>query len=163
MEADDPIAIFNHGCWYNEGLYGLPQDYAKALEFYHRAAELGYSKSYCNVGYAYSNGYGVEVDKEKANHYYELAAMGGDEEARHNLGVKEKHAGNMDRALKHHMIAVSGGYSDSLNKIQRLYTNGHATKEDYTKALQSYQTYLSEIKSDARDETAFDNERYRYY
>jgi len=123
MEANDPIAIYNIGCWYDEGLYGLPQDYVKALELYHRAGELGYSKAYCNVGFAYDNGIGVEVDKKKALDYYELAAMGGDEEARHNLGVKEKKAGNFDRALKHHMIAVSGGYSDSLNKIQRLYTN----------------------------------------
>ena len=32
--------------------------------------------------------------------------MGGDVYARHNLGVDEAKAGNMERALKHHMIAV---------------------------------------------------------
>ena len=69
----------------------------------------------------------------------------------------------MDRALKHFMIAVRGGYADSLKQIQNLYTNGHATKEDYTKALQSYQAYLSEIKSKQRDEAAAVDADDRYY
>ena len=38
--------------------------------------------------------------------------------------------------------------ADSLKRIKELYTDGYATKEDYTKALQSYQAYLSEIKTD---------------
>ena len=68
----------------------------------------------------------------------------------------------MDRALKHWMIAVRSGYSDSLAMIKELYTNGHATKDDYTKALQLYQTYLSEIKSKQRDEAAAFSDKYRY-
>ena len=69
----------------------------------------------------------------------------------------------MDRALKHHMIAVADGYSKSLKDIHELYSDGHATKEDYTKALQSYQAYLGEIKSKQRDEAAAAREDYRYY
>jgi len=61
------------------------------------------------------------------------------------------------------MIAVRGGYNKSLKQIQKLYTNGHATKEDYTKALQLYQTYLGEIKSNQRDEAAAADDHYRYY
>ena len=90
--------------------------------------------------------------------------MAGDADARHNLGVYEEEAGNMERALKHHMIAVRAGDNDSLKEIQELYLEGDATKEDYMKALQSYQTYLAEIKSKQRDEAAaFDSEEYRYY
>ena len=69
----------------------------------------------------------------------------------------------MDRALKHFMIAVKGGHSTALEGIQKLYSNGRATKEDYTKALQMYQTYLGEIKSDQRDKAATISDRYRYY
>jgi len=39
------------------------------------------------------------------------------------------------------MIAVKDD-NDSLKQIQILYTNGHASKEDYTKALQLYQAYI---------------------
>ena len=90
MEMNDAIAVYNLGCYYNSGMlpqHGFSQDIAKALKLYHRAGDLGYSKAYCNVGIAYHDGTGVEVDQKKAIHYYELAAMGGDVEARHNLGA----------------------------------------------------------------------------
>jgi len=153
VEANDPIAIFNLGCEYRYGSSGFPQDYKKALELFRRAGELGYPKSYYNIGYAYDNGEGVEVDEKKANHYYELAAMQGDSRARYNLGNNEARAGDMERALKHYMIAVrSGCDNDSLMMIKQFYSKGYATKEDYTKALQSHQAYMGEIKSAQRDE-----------
>jgi len=154
---------FNIGNNYYHGTNGFSQDYNKALEYWHQAAELGYAKAYCNIGYAYSHGKGVEVEKEKARHYYDLAAIGGDTNARYNLGVNEENAGNIDRALKHFMIAVGGGHSNSLNKIKELYLNGHATKEDYTRVLRLYQEYLGEIKSVQRDKAAAAHERHRYY
>ena len=61
------------------------------------------------------------------------------------------------------MITVRSGFTRSLDEIQELFTNGYATKEDYTKALQSYQTYLGEIKSDQREKAANFNDEYRYY
>ena len=164
VEIDgDAIAMHNLGNYYRDGRYGYPQDYTKALELWHRAGEFGHSESYLHIGYAYDRGHGVEVDEKKANHYYELAAMGGSVFARHNLGVNEEIAGNIDRALKHIMIAVSGGASLSLDMIKELYLVGRATKNDYTKALQFYQAYLSEIKSKQRDEAAAANEDNRYY
>ena len=69
----------------------------------------------------------------------------------------------MNRALKHYMIAAEGGDDISLKKIQELYTNGHATKDDYANALQSYQKYLDEIKSEQRDAAASSDDRYKYY
>lgn len=61
------------------------------------------------------------------------------------------------------MIAVRDGYSDSLEQIKRLYSHGHATKDDYMEALQSYQAYLDEIKSDQRDKAAAAGVNNRYY
>ena len=69
----------------------------------------------------------------------------------------------MDRAIKHHMIAVRGGDGDSLAAIQSLHSDGLATKEEYTQALRSYQVYLGEIKSDQRDKAAAYDEGYKYY
>jgi len=164
VEAGDPLAIHDTGCWYKHGIYGYPQDYSKTLEHWHRAGGLGFAKSNTNIGYAYKYGEGgVGVDENKAKHYYEVAAMQGDAQARHNLGLAEGRAGNMGRALKHFMIAIRDGKSDSLKCIQDMYSHGYATKEDYTKALQSYQTYLSEIKSRQRDEAAAADEKFRYY
>lgn len=163
MKVDDPIAIYTVGCCYQNGLRDFPRDMAKALELWHRAAELGNAAAYNNIGTAYYYGEGAEIDKKKAQQYYELAAMAGDVCARHNLGNKEDIARNTDRSLKHHMIAVRGGYDQSLEKIRRLYTEGYATKEDYTEALRSYQAYLGEIKSPQRDKAAAHSDKFRYY
>ena len=163
IEAKDPRAIFNIGIYYRDGICGYPQDHTKALELWHQAGEFGSAKAYTNIGYSYQQGDGVEVDDKKATYYYELAAMKGDEVARHNLGLAEERAGNVDRALKHYMIAARDGHSNSLERIKWLYTNGRVPKEDYTKALQAYQAYLGEIRSRQRDEAAAADENNRYY
>ena len=79
MEKDDAIAIYNHGVNYDKGICGLQQDFTKALELWHRAAELGHTAAYSGIGNAYYFGRGVEVDKKKTKHYWELAAMGGND------------------------------------------------------------------------------------
>jgi len=163
VEAGDAYAIYELGYYYSEGMYGYPQDHKKTLELYYRAAELGYTEAYCNIGSAYKYGQGVKVDEKEATHYWELAAMGGSVTARYNLGILEEQKGNMDRAMKHHMIAVRDGHADSLEQIKDFYTNGHATKDYYTKALQSYQAYIGEIKSEQRDKAAAAREDYHYY
>ena len=151
VEVGDAMAIFISGCKYCDGDDGFPQDYDKAFELFVRAGELGHAKAYCDVGCAYDSGEGVERDEKKANNYYKLAAIGGNEVARYNLGLNEEKAGNMNRALKHYMIAAEGGDDISLKRIQKLYKNGHATKDDYATALRAYQAYLAEIKSTQRD------------
>ena len=163
VEVGDAEAIFTLGNNYSNGEYGFPQDYAKAFELFVRAGDLGSAEAYNNVGYAYKNGEGVERDEKKAKHYYKLAAMAGGDISRYNLGNNEQRAGNMNRALKHYIIAAGCGYNNSLKQIQELYTNGHATKDDYTKALRAYQAYLAEVKSAHRDKAAAASANCRYY
>ena len=70
--------------------------------------------------------------------------------------------------MKHFIIAAGSGSSDSLKAIQklekfkRLYRKGYGTKDDYSKALESYQAYLDEVKSDQRDKAAAAKEKYKY-
>ena len=158
-EVCDAHAFFSMGNHNFYGHNGLPQDRAKAMEFWHKAGKFGYN----NIGHVYDLGDGVERDKKMASHYYELAAMEGDAAARHNLGVDEDDAGNYDKALKHYMIAVRGGDTDSVKEIQRMYMDGHATKDHYANALRSHQVYLVEIKSDQRDKAAALGDDYHYY
>ena len=160
VEAGEAEAIYNKGGFFLDGEYGLPQDYAKALELWQRAGELGYYKSYYNIGNAYYSGRGVEMDGKKGTHYFGIAAIRGDVDARHVLGCIEWNAGNMDRARKHWMIAVRDG--KSLNSVKRSFMDGHTTKEDYSKALRAYQEYLNEVKSDQRDKAAALDNRYKY-
>ena len=154
MELNDAQAISSLGHYFAEGLLGLPQNHAKALELWHRAGDLGSAEAFFDIGDAYTNGNGVERDEKKAKHFYEQAAMGGHVVARFYLGVAEMQKGKMGRALKHWMIAVKDGMDQCLENIKKLYRVGCATKDDYTEALRSYQAYLNEIKSDLRDKAA---------
>jgi len=162
VDCGDAMAVYSLANSYANGDCHQ-QDYTKALELFHQAAELGYAGAYFNIGCIYDRGLGVKQDGKKARHYYELAAIGGDVYARHNLGVIVELEGNKCKALRHFMISVRGGAKNSLDNIQNLYKNGHATKDDYSKALQSYQIYLDEIKSDQRDEAAAARVNFKYY
>ena len=155
--------MYSLGFKYVNGDYGLPQDLAKALELWHRAGELGFDGAFDNLSYAYYHGKGVEIDKKKAQHYRELAAMGGYSNARFIIGFEEQEAGNFNRALKHYMIAIRGGDIDSLDAIQNLSSFGLVAKDEYTKALLARQEYLGKIKSVQRDKAAAYNDDYKYY
>jgi len=89
MDKGNALAISTMGALYRSGEYCLPRDHLKANELYLRAGDLGCTNSYFNLGVHYYYGDEVEVDKKKAIHYYELAAMGGDVSARNNLGCLE--------------------------------------------------------------------------
>jgi len=83
--------------------------------------------------------------------------------ARNTLGDIELKDGNINRAIKHHLIASAFGCSNSLDSIRGLFKEGFATKDDYMNALKGYQEYLGDIKSDQRDDAASFNDELKYY
>jgi len=168
MEVNDAWAFYDAGGFTADGVNGYQQNCTKALELWHRAGELGQASAYWNISTTYTRV--GEKDMEKVVHYWELAAMLGHVKARHELGRMEAWVGNMDRslrgwdrALKHFTIAAGLGCSNSLEEIKKLYTDGIARKEVYTKALRLYQTYLDEVKSAQRDEAAEYDEKFKYH
>ena len=130
---------------------GLPQDWAKANELLLNAGELGCVEAYYNLGNNYHYGRGIEVDKKKAKHHWEFAAMNGYVYARYNLGVIERKAGNTNRAMRHYILAAKAGHEGSLNDVKKGFMAGYVTKDDYANTLRAYQTSVDEMKSGARD------------
>ena len=154
VEADDAWAMCSLGGHFYRGDIGLPQNHKKANKLYLRAGELGYTEGYYNVGVSYDKGRGVERDTMKAKHYYSLAAMGGNESARYNLGYLENEAGNVDRATKHWMISAGSGHDKSLGAVRECYVQGYATKDDFERALRAHQSSKDEMKSEQREAAA---------
>lgn len=75
--------------------------------------------------------------------------------ARHRLGCLDIKAGNIDKSIiKHHMFEVGLGHADSLKLIQAAFGDGYITKDDYEKALRSYQQYIEEVRSEQRNRAA---------
>ena len=128
----------------------MPRDGAKASELYLKAGEIGCAKAYFNLGNAYYYGRGVTIDKKKARHYYDLAAMNGSVMARHNLGADEYEAGNDQRAMKHFILAARAGHKKSLDFVKQGFTKGFVTKEEYESTLRAYHERRTEMKSDMR-------------
>ena len=151
MEGNNAVAFNQLANTYWTGNLGMPQDYEKAIELTIRAGELGCQEAYCNLGNAYVTGRGVEMDKKKAKHYYELAAMNGSVLPRHNLGIMELKAGNIARANKHFILSANAGCKDSLDWVRKSFMNNFVTKDEYANTLRAYQQQCDEMKSDARD------------
>ena len=57
---------------------GVTQDYAKAREWYEKAAAAGDAVAMSQLGLLYDNGQGVAQDYAKAREWYEKAAAKGD-------------------------------------------------------------------------------------
>ena len=161
MEKGNADAFKQLADYYGNGTFGLPQDRAKAHELYLKAGELGCTDAYSKLGYSYFRGRGVDVDNEKAKHYWELAAMNGSVTARNNLGVTEGQAGNLHRAMKHFILAARAGYKQSLDAVKEGYKDGDVTKEEYANTLRAHQKSKDEMKSEARDKVKAIMARYR--
>jgi TPR repeat protein len=77
------------GHLYDNGL-GVPQDYAKAAQWYEKAAVQGDMKAQYHLGALYENGRGVPQDHAKARLWREKAAEQGYALAQYNLGTMYK-------------------------------------------------------------------------
>ena len=150
IEADHAHAFYNLAGHYATG-DGVPQDFAKTNELLLKAGELGCVEAYDNLGVSYYNGVGVEMDKKKAKHYWELAAMNGNVNARHCLGCMEVDAGNEHRAYKHFILAARAGHKESLHQVKVGFKYGIVTEDECANTLRAYQIRQDEMKSYGRD------------
>ena len=138
MEKGNGHAFYMFAGCYAQGSMGMPKDWPKSNELLLKAGELGCTDAYTMLGSSYYNGDGVEIDKKKAMHYYELAAMNGNVKARYSLGFYEEQAGNYQRAIKHFILAAKVGHKGSLDMVTKGFRNGHITKDDYESTLRAY-------------------------
>ena len=80
-EAGDPEAQYNIGWMYLNG-YGLAMNDSRALEWWKRASDQGYTDASFSIAMLYSLGEGkVEKDMDKAIDYYLMAVEDGHEDA----------------------------------------------------------------------------------
>jgi TPR repeat protein len=82
----------------------------------------------------------------------EEAAIGGHPGARHNLGCYDERNGNIERAVKHFIIAAKLGYDNALEAVKDCFSDGFVSKEDDAAALRGHQAAVDATKSKQRDE-----------
>ena len=104
------------------------KDYAKAREWYLKAAEQGSSRAQFRLGVLYDNGYGVTQDYAKAGEWYLKAAEQGDPDAQNNLGLlySSGRGGTQDyaKAREWYLKAAGQGDLDAQYNLGLLYNKG---------------------------------------
>ncbi|WP_163556226.1 tetratricopeptide repeat protein [Helicobacter suis] len=95
------------------------KDYQKALAYSQKAASMGITGAYFNLGIMYENGYGVAKDYQKALEYYKKAASMGDADAYAILGAMYENgegvARDYQKALEYFKKACKLGDKDACN------------------------------------------------
>ena len=147
IKANDPAAMCYMGLECSrEG------NYDSALEYLEKAAELSDADAHYRLGCMYWKGNGVGMDEEKMVYHWEIAAIGGDPTARHFLAqIEEYDNDNMERAMKHYIIAANLGYELSMKALWRHYSAGNISKEELDATLRAHQAAIDATKSSQRD------------
>ncbi len=147
VKKDCPAALFYEGKKsHNKG------DYAAALQYWTKAAELGDALAHFELSDMYREGNGVEEDSEKEVYHLKEAAIRGDPNSRLRLGYMDAINGRFDRAKKHFIINANLGEDDSIYNLRIFYADGHASKQEYDDALRAYQAAVDATKSQQREE-----------
>ena len=145
VEANDPVAIHKEGALqYNKG------DYIRAFDYWTKAAELGDVDAHFRLSMLYKYGQGVEKDREKEMFHLEKAAIGGHPHARFNLGCNEMRNGNIERAMKHCVIAATHGHDHSIKMLMDAFKGGFVEKEDLAVVLRAHKAAVDATKSPQR-------------
>ena len=84
-------------------------------------------------------------------YHYEESAILGHPDARYNLGCYEWNGGNIERAVKHWIIAASLGSEESMKVLWKKFKRGNITKDDLEAALRAHQAAVDATKSPHRD------------
>jgi len=147
VEVNDAGAMYVLGSNYYHGDLGLQQDWARAMELWKQAAELGSSLAHYHLGNEYREG----GDSKKERFHYEAAAMAGHEDARSNLGTMEALSGNMGQAVKHWMIAASAGNYAAMHNLLIAFNQGLTSRATIDSILTAYNNSCAEMRGEARD------------
>ncbi|MBR3570725.1 MAG: toll/interleukin-1 receptor domain-containing protein [Oscillibacter sp.] len=135
--------LYQRGEDYYHGRNGVQRDYAKARDYYERAAVKGNADALCGLGVLYDNGNGVQRDYAKARDYYERAAVKGNANALFELGVLY-YGGNgvqqdYAKARNYWEEAAAKGKTIALYRLGRIYQEGTGVRVDYAKARDYYE------------------------
>ena len=152
IEKGDGRAAYNLAGRYRHGDNNFPRDEKKALQLYHRAADLGCISASGHLGFLYAFGEeGVERDTFTGRKFLETAVKEGSVDALYYLGCLEQGEGKMELALKCWRLAASAGDEGSMKNLQKAFSMKLLSKDVVEEALRMYQVACGEMISDERE------------
>ena len=97
-------AIYQLGLKYRNGSDGFDKNLPEGLKYIRMAAERGYAKSQCQLGYVYGKGEGVPQDMKKGFDFSMQAAVQGYAAAQFNIGLKYLNGSGVDKDVNQSFI-----------------------------------------------------------
>ncbi|MBL1146210.1 MAG: sel1 repeat family protein [Proteobacteria bacterium] len=116
-EQGDAEAQTTLGGMYENGSFGIAQDYAEAVKWWQKAAEQGYAMAQHNLGVSYAQGLGVPLDDREAVKWCRKAAEQGYVPAK--LFLRK---------------AAEQGHVYAQLALGTMYSYGRGVEQDYTEA-----------------------------
>ena len=121
---------------------GVPQDYAKAAEWYRKAAEQGVAAAQYNLGVIYANGQGVPQNITEARKWFEKAAEQDVGLAEDSLGTffgsGQGQPKDYAEAQKWYRKAAEKGIASAQFNLAVMYDLGQGVERNYAEALKWY-------------------------
>jgi TPR repeat protein len=123
-------------------------DYASALAFFNKAAQLDDATGQFYLGLLYAQGNGVEKDYNKAVEWFKKAALQGNARGQYNLGVMYNQGNGVEKdyhqAITWYRKAAIRGDVIAQAKMGFMYENGYGTPKDMNKAIDWYRKAASQ-------------------
>ena len=136
--AGDVNAQFELGAMYHDG-QGVAKDFAKARQWFEKAAAQNDSRAQFNLGVMYYTGEDVKQNYKKAQNWFEKAAAQNNTRAQFNLGVMyyrgEGVTVDHEKALDYFTRSGSLGFAEAQFNLGVMYAKGEGTPVD---VAQSY-------------------------
>ena len=118
------------------------KNYAKANEYYLRAAELGNTYAQTTIATKYLLGSGIELDKQKALYWDEQAAKQGNVNSIKEVASSYYYGAGVDKnyeeAIIWHQKAIDLGDAESVYLLGKMYEAGEGVDKDFDQALTLY-------------------------
>ncbi len=128
------------GSLYAQGVYGYELDYAKAAQWYKKAADRDDASGQYGYGRLLCIGMGVEQDFNKAMEYLLKALDGGEYRATVFIGAMYGNGEGVEqdfaKANEYLEMGVENGVPDAMSLLGKQYLVGNGVETDYNKALE---------------------------
>ena len=132
--------------------YRRKENYAKAAEWYRKAASNGDSEAQCILGRMYQQGEGVGQDYAQAVRWYQKSAEQGNHAAQYNMGIIYENGQcaekNIQTAYMWYYLAYLSGDEDTERSMKRL--DGQLTESEINEAKAQAQKKFNEIKEKSK-------------
>ncbi len=129
----------------------------KAVEWFRKSAELGYSAAQNNLGIMLGNGDGVEKNSELALCWLKKAWRCGDPCAPKNIAITYREQGNLKRAFHWFQKCAAIGDDDAVLQSGIHYFWGKGVRKDYARAVTCFRQAIKgkSICESSRDNAHF--------